>query len=49
LIRNGDDGSHLFLPPPALAKKSRYGPATGLLYMGDARRKPPSPSDTLRF
>src|SRR5260370_5736745 len=49
LIRNRDDGSHLFLPPPAREKSSRSDPPTGVLYMGAAFRKPPSPRLTLRL
>src|SRR6266478_5078403 len=49
LIRNRDDGRHLFLPPPAREKSSRSDPATGFLYMGAAFRKPPRPRLTLRL
>src|SRR5882724_8899944 len=49
LIRNRDDGSHLFVPPPAHKKSSRSDPATGFLYMGAASRKPPRPRLTLRL
>src|SRR5260370_25451256 len=49
LIRNRDDGRHLFLPPPAREKSSRSALATGFLYMGAAFRKPPRPRLTLRL
>src|SRR5260370_10303873 len=57
LIRNRDDGSHLFLPPPACPERTRRAcaqavrsdSATGFLYMGAVFRKPPKPTPTLRF
>src|SRR6266550_3422009 len=49
LIRNRDDGRHLFLPPLAHKTSSRSDPATGFLYMGAASRKPPRPRLTLRL
>src|SRR6266436_802913 len=48
LIRNRDDGRHLFVPPPARKESSRSDPATGFLYMGAASRKPPRPRLTVR-
>src|SRR5207244_13283082 len=49
LIRNRDDGRHLFLPPLAYKKSRRSDPATGFLYMGAASRKPPRTRLTLRL
>src|SRR5881275_2872937 len=49
LIRNRDDGSHAFLPPPAREQFSRRDSGTVLLYMGVAFRKPPRPRLTLRL
>ena len=49
LIRNRDDGSHVFLPPPAREQLSRRDPGTVFLYMGVAFRKPPRPRLTLRL
>src|SRR2546423_12407945 len=49
LIRNRDDGSHAFLPPPAREQFSRRDPGTVFLYMGVAFRKPPRPRLTLRL
>src|SRR6266513_4111362 len=49
LIRNRDNGSHAFLPPPAREQLSRRDPGTVFLYMGVAFRKPPRPRITLRL
>src|SRR5260370_369314 len=43
LIRYRDDGSHRLPPPPKRAGYRRCPPATRLLYIGAAPRKPPRP------
>src|SRR5258706_2347710 len=42
-IRYRDDGSHRLPPPPKRAGYRRCPPATRLLYIGAAPRKPPRP------